>query len=52
MLEPVVDPALQMKVVRDVARAAGYEGMVGGQAADVMTVERHPTGTRRQIAGQ
>jgi geranylgeranyl diphosphate synthase type II len=36
MLEPVVDPALQMKVVRDVARAAGYEGMVGGQAADLL----------------
>jgi geranylgeranyl diphosphate synthase type II len=36
MLEPVVDPALQMEVVREVARAAGFEGMVGGQAADLL----------------
>jgi geranylgeranyl diphosphate synthase type II len=31
-----VDEALQMSVVYDVARAAGFDGMVGGQAADLL----------------
>lgn len=36
MLEPVVEPRLQAAAVREIARAAGREGMVGGQAADLM----------------
>ncbi|MFP6626524.1 MAG: farnesyl diphosphate synthase [Deltaproteobacteria bacterium] len=36
LLRPVADPALQMRVVAEVALAAGYTGMVGGQAADLM----------------
>jgi len=36
MLEPVVDARLQSSVVSEVARAAGREGMVGGQAADLL----------------
>ncbi len=35
MLEPVVDPVLQIDVVREIALAAGRLGMVGGQAADL-----------------
>lgn len=36
MLEPVVDAALQMRAVEEIARASGRDGMVGGQAADLM----------------
>ncbi len=36
MLEPLEDPIVQLEVVADVARAAGYRGMVGGQAADLL----------------
>jgi geranylgeranyl diphosphate synthase type II len=36
MLEPVVEPQLQMRIVGEIARAAGREGMVGGQAADLL----------------
>jgi len=36
MLEPVVEARLQARAIREVARAAGREGMVGGQAADLM----------------
>lgn len=36
MLEPVADAAAQIRVVQEVARASGREGMVGGQAADLM----------------
>ena len=33
--EPRIDPGLQLKVVFELARAAGYHGMIGGQAADL-----------------
>jgi len=36
MAAPVADPVLQLRVIGEVARAAGREGMVGGQAADLM----------------
>ena len=36
MLEPVADARLQAKAIQEIARAAGREGMVGGQAADLM----------------
>ncbi|HEY2773440.1 MAG TPA: farnesyl diphosphate synthase [Candidatus Binatia bacterium] len=36
MLEPVCEPALQALAIGEIARAAGREGMVGGQAADLM----------------
>ena len=41
MLEPVVEAALQARVVREIAHASGRDGMVGGQAADLMG-EGHP----------
>jgi len=36
MSEPVVEAALQSRVVQEIARAAGRDGMVGGQAADLL----------------
>ena len=42
MLEPVADPARQMEIVAEVCRAAGWRGMVGGQAADLMAEGRDP----------
>lgn len=36
MLEPVADSRAQALAIREIARAAGREGMVGGQAADLM----------------
>jgi geranylgeranyl diphosphate synthase type II len=42
MLEPVVEPALQMEITRDVVRAAGHQGMVGGQAADLLAEGEPP----------
>lgn len=41
MLEPVGDARLQAKAIQEIARAAGREGMVGGQAADLMADARH-----------
>jgi geranylgeranyl diphosphate synthase type II len=35
LLDPAVEPALQVEVARMIATAAGREGMVGGQAADL-----------------
>ncbi len=42
MLEPVTDAAIQARVVHEIARASGREGMVGGQAADLMGEGRAP----------
>lgn len=50
MLDPVAaaggrsapEPALQIEVVREVARAAGHRGMIGGQAADILAEGRVP----------
>jgi geranylgeranyl diphosphate synthase type II len=48
MLAPVViegrmvDPSVQMRVIADVARAAGCMGMVGGQAADLLAENTRP----------
>ncbi|MBI5506661.1 MAG: polyprenyl synthetase family protein [Deltaproteobacteria bacterium] len=42
MLEPVAEAALQLRVVQEVARASGRDGMVGGQAADLMGEGRAP----------
>ena len=36
MCAPVAEPALQLRVLEEIARAAGREGMVGGQAAVLM----------------
>jgi geranylgeranyl diphosphate synthase type II len=41
MLEPVADARLQGRAIQDIARAAGREGMVGGQAADLMADAVH-----------
>lgn len=35
LTQPGVDPAVLLKVVREVAEAAGARGMVGGQAVDI-----------------
>jgi geranylgeranyl diphosphate synthase, type II len=55
MMEPVVEASLQMRAVREVARAAGREGMVGGQAADLMAnglfIERLEVGVERAGPG-
>jgi geranylgeranyl diphosphate synthase, type II len=50
MLEPVVDARVQNSVVAEVARAAGREGMVGGQAADLLAEGMPPDeGSLRSI---
>jgi len=50
MLEPATDARLQSSVVIEVARAAGREGMVGGQAADLLAEGRPPDeGSLRSI---
>ena len=36
MLDPVTEAELQVSVVREVVRASGFEGMIGGQAADLL----------------
>jgi geranylgeranyl diphosphate synthase type II len=36
MLEPVAEPRAQARAIEEIARAAGREGMVGGQAADLL----------------
>jgi geranylgeranyl pyrophosphate synthase len=36
MLDPVAESELQTSVIREIVRAAGYEGMIGGQAADLL----------------
>lgn len=41
MLEPVVEARLQARAIQEIARAAGREGMVGGQAADLMADGAH-----------
>jgi geranylgeranyl diphosphate synthase, type II len=41
MLEPVVEAKLQGRAIQEIARAAGREGMVGGQAADLMADAMH-----------
>jgi len=41
MLDPVVDARLQARAMQEIARAAGREGMVGGQAADLMADSVH-----------
>ncbi len=41
MLEPVAEAGVQARVVREIALAAGREGMVGGQAADLMADGLH-----------
>ncbi|RMF21351.1 MAG: polyprenyl synthetase family protein [Deltaproteobacteria bacterium] len=43
MLEPVTDPLRQMEVVAEIARAAGWRGMVGGQAGDVLAEGADPS---------
>jgi geranylgeranyl diphosphate synthase type II len=53
MLEPVAaaggraapEPALQIEVVHEIARAAGHRGMIGGQAADILAEGRAPDAT-------
>ncbi len=42
MLQPVGDPERQAHVIGEIARAAGREGMVGGQAADLLAEEMEP----------
>jgi len=42
MLKPVAPPVLQMRVVAEVATAAGKTGMVGGQAADLLAESKDP----------
>jgi geranylgeranyl diphosphate synthase type II len=42
LLDPVADSDVQISVVREIVRAAGYEGMVGGQAADLLAQRREP----------
>ncbi len=42
MSDPIVDAALQLRVIGEVAHAAGYRGMVGGQAADLLAEKREP----------
>jgi geranylgeranyl pyrophosphate synthase len=42
LLDPVVETELQTSIVREVVRAAGFEGMVGGQAADLLAQGRTP----------
>jgi len=37
------DPSIHLKVVREVARAIGTEGMVGGQVADILLAQRGQT---------
>jgi geranylgeranyl diphosphate synthase type II len=50
MLAPLGDPVRQLEVVAEVARAAGREGMVGGQAADLVAEGMPPDeGTLRSI---
>jgi len=50
MLDPIVDARLQGSVVSEVARAAGREGMVGGQACDLMAEGSPPDeGSLRSI---
>jgi geranylgeranyl diphosphate synthase type II len=50
MLERAGDARVQMEVVAEVARAAGREGMVGGQAADLLAEGQPPDeGTLRSI---
>ncbi|HXC51583.1 MAG TPA: farnesyl diphosphate synthase [Candidatus Limnocylindrales bacterium] len=41
MLEPVAEARLQARAIQEIARAAGREGMVGGQAADLMADAIH-----------
>lgn len=41
MLEPVADARVQARAIQEIARAAGREGMVGGQAADLMADAHH-----------
>jgi geranylgeranyl diphosphate synthase type II len=36
MIEPLADIETQLRVIAEVSRAAGWAGMVGGQAADLM----------------
>ena len=40
LLDPVVETELQVSIVREIVRAAGFEGMVGGQAADLLAQGR------------
>jgi len=42
LLDPVVETELQTSIVREIVRAAGFEGMVGGQAADLLAQGRPP----------
>jgi geranylgeranyl diphosphate synthase type II len=42
LLDPVAESELQVSVVREIVRAAGYEGMVGGQAADLLAQGKEP----------
>ncbi|MBN1381106.1 MAG: polyprenyl synthetase family protein [Deltaproteobacteria bacterium] len=39
-LMPEIDPAKLLVVVRDIAQAAGYDGMVGGQTVDILSEGR------------
>jgi len=43
MLDPVTEPRMQMRVVREIASAAGFHGMVGGQVADMMAEGAEPS---------
>jgi geranylgeranyl diphosphate synthase type II len=45
LLDPVAESELQVSVVREIVRAAGYEGMIGGQAADLLAQGREPDET-------
>jgi len=48
MLDPVVDARLQSRAIQEIGRAAGREGMVGGQAADLMADGVHGGMRRKQ----
>ena len=50
MLEPVADARLQARAIQEIARAAGREGMVGGQAADLMADGATAAAKRRRCA--
>jgi len=45
LLDMVAESEVQISVVREIVRAAGYEGMVGGQAADLLAQGRAPDHT-------
>ncbi len=55
MMEPVEEACFQGRAIQEIARAAGREGMVGGQAADLMAEsvragDEAPGGVKADVA--